>query len=435
MRDALDMSAPMTATIETENDQLPEMHVSSIRVATGKSECLSVLVRSAEAKLCVPLQVDKSFIHIAASMKADTECTLAENGPFSVVLTTAAGNSRSAVLATIAARHIQSDVSVIQVKATHTETIREVAGVEVTGLEGVAVQLLKKVAIVPSCGLMGTFDMKGVASRPFAQFARAVAGEAGGEGSIQPRGEQGMRVWCHMPHSFKTLFHFNTKLISFIQSAYTDYNLPLSRGIVLNAALAYTSPLSGPHAESSAIIANTLETVPLSDPLPRDAEVHTRLSLKTTDGVIKVPVYRASEETRQLLAGVWGTTSLPAAQRVLYFFSRSNVPVLFACPLQRTLEDVRAVNTNQTAFEWSAPLATMSSLPEALRVLHYGQQVWFCDRAGQRENPQAWPRFCKAWLQTSSQLFPASKHILEEAAAAPACNSVAGLLCLLNCEK
>ncbi len=146
-------------------------------------------------------------------------------------------------------------------------------------------------------------------------------------------------------------------------------------------------------------------------------------------------MYRASEETRQLLAGVWGTTALPAAQRVLYFFSRSNVPVLFAYPLQRTLEDVRHVNTNQTAFEWSAPLATMSSLPEALRVLHYGQQVWFCDRAGQRENPQAWPRFCKAWLQTSSQLFPASKHILEEAAAAPACNSAAGLLCLLNCEK
>ena len=416
---------PRTKTVPYSQLASPAPYdVIQLRVQVGCKESIPVVINSQDDGSRVSLLVDKAFIHVAANAAKGSNCFLAENGPFRINMTVLP--SPGQLLADVTAYHGNNTIATVKVNHVNTEMMVEMPGVEVSGLEAIGLHVLKKMAVIPTTDLVGKCNLAGVSETPFVDFVCTTSGngsQATGDSTLAHT----ERLWCHMPHSFKTLFHYNTKLISMMQSAYTDYDLPRSRGLLLNSALAYASSLELDPVSPTAVLADTLETVPLTVKLPKDCQVYSRLSVKTVEGVHKVPVFRADADTQMALQKCWG---VPPSHHlpVLYFFTQRNVPVLLGCPPGRQFEKIGKGLAQATVCQ--TRLCDLKSVADALHLLHYAQQVWYCDTEGRRRNPAGWKQFCKTWLAKSSTLFPHASHILNEAAASSSCNSIIALLCL-----
>lgn len=414
----------------TSRKQKGRLLIKNVIVKSIQEEPLVVKILSLQEGFGTSLVVEKGFVHVASRVFPGDDCIVAENGPFSVKIHVDKG-SPSQNLAVLTAYHHTRPLAKIDVRNTAVERHELVAGITVSGLENVAEHLVKKIAVMPRTSLIGSFDID-LGSASGCDFKHFATNALSCTAPIVERDVKGAGfVSCPLPHTMKTAFHFNNKLISIIHSAYTDYDLPRSRGIFLNAALAYNSTYQNKTTDYRGILADTLETIPLTAQLPQSGIVRTRLSVKGANGVMKVPVYEADQDTVQLLSAVWGSSCSPVARPVFYLFSREGVPILFGCPLDRTLQGVRKTMTDSTGRSWTGPVEKAASVGDALHILNYAHEVWLRDPEAQKLSG-SWKAFASQWKKISTQAFPESAHILREAAHSTTCRSVPALLCLIQ---
>jgi hypothetical protein len=405
--------------------------ISNFKIKSFKEEPLIVRIYSKNNKCMSTLSIDKGFVHVASKVYPGDECTLSENKPFSVRMNVM-GMEKQKHIAIMRVMHEQSPICSVMIDSAAVHRIESIPGFSVTGLDNVAEHLLKKNSLIPRTTLIGSFDLN-LASLPnmdFVSLCNTIF-----EHNTPPSASEMMRDCtpkCMLPHSMKTTFHYNNKLVSLINTAYTDYDLPHSRGLLLNACLAFNSSYKNSPTDYRAIVVDTLETVPLTACLSPSDRIRTRLSVKTSNGVQKIPVYEADDDTLQLLVGTWGVSESAVKRPVLYLFSVQNVPILFGAPLERTLEEARSIMSHSRGNSWQKPLSTATNVVDLLHIMNFGKEVWRRDSVCQKQHPGAWQKFATRWKDYASAMFPASAHIFHEAAYGATCSSIPALICLLE---
>ena len=168
----------------------------------------------------------------------------------------------------------------------------------VDGMAAVALQLQKKMAEIPEIKLAHRANIKGVSQTTFKEYNDKMLTK---KRDLHPQDFsseeiRGLLKLCkpknsidHTLTKFKTLFHFNSNIMSRLLSNNLHYDLSEGRGIILNAALAYNTVNSFGIGQYYFINAKTLETAPLVQTIaPTTAKATCNFNLFISGQRVKV---------------------------------------------------------------------------------------------------------------------------------------------------
>lgn len=235
-----------------------------------------------------------------------------------------------------------------------------------------------------------------------------------------------------LPHKFRTLLQYNCKLVSLVQKACCDNKLSQSRGLVVNAAMAFNCDLKS-KVWHEMILADTLEVVPIVNNLPCvQSTICTRLSVKTKSGIQKVPIYCANEEAIDILTHSIGR---PANSRttMFYFFSKNGIPVLLSTISDRQAIESAVANLTDSRSAYKInmlkPIHEASEAKDILLVLHAAMTI---TKTLPNSSASDLKQFTRKWLHQASAQMPVAQELFKQAASLQTCNCIAALMCVAS---
>ena len=368
------------------------------------STTCSVNVYKNNTKTPTVLSIQKGHLHVARTLLRNKTTSLAKNGDFEFVYSnTPFQNSYDSSL------HLtQNAKEVARVEIGPSSCIVKTtdSNIIVEGLEAVALQLQKKMAEIPEIKLAHRANIKGISQTTFEVYHNKILAK---KKDLHPQdfsSEEihGLLKLCSSKNSvdhtltkYKTLFHFNSNIMSRLLSNNLHYNLSEGRGLVLNAALAYNTTDSFGIGEYYFINAKTLETAPLVQTItPSTAKATCNLNLFISGQKVKVPVFTADESTFHALEATYG--EVDKSKPLLYFFSQKNIPVFFDLPCSRKMYEA-------VSAHWHGDLATPhptsfdGTLPSAIKAYRTGKLLY--DNQ-ERSSKLSFQEFKKNWLAVAS---------------------------------
>ena len=395
-------------------------------------------IESEEANRQIELMVPKGLITLAMQLCDSNACNLAEHGNFLIRMKREEGAlSDSALPTTLTLCHRQhpsaddDELAHMSLNAWHAITTTITPELKVNNFMDIAEHVWKKHAVVPETDLVGTVQTPAL-PRTLEQFAAQHVFTRSLPASSGTTIGQSQEERISTPGKFRTLFHFNTKLISMLQSNGCEQSVERSRAAVLNSSLAWNSTFSSD--KLCLISAETMEVVPLGAPLSQNKhDIATRLSVKTSAGIQKIAVYQANYEARQILSAAVGRCR-HRKTRQFYCFSKNNIPILLTPPSTRKVMQVNMSRMEAgNAAICQRPIVRTHELQtssEALWLLQCAQVIHRSNSAGAYKSTRtnAWHQFVTTWLQHASAALPLHKTLFAEAANMRGCKSLHILL-------
>jgi len=372
--------------------------------ALYNSNTCSVNVYENNTKTPSVLSIQKGHLHVARTLLRNKTTSLAKNGDFEFVysnipLQNSYDSSLHLTQNAKEVARVEIGPSSCIVKTTDSSIIVE-------GMAAIALQLQKKMAGIPEIQLAHRANIKGISQTTFEAYNNKFLAK---KKDLHPKDFsseeiRGLLKLCSSENSvdhtltkYKTLFHFNSNIMSRLLSNNLHYNLSEGRGLILNAALAYNTTDTFGIGQYYFINAKTLETAPLVQTItPSAAKATCNLNLFISGQRVKVPVFTADDSTFHALEATYGEAD--KSKPLLYFFSKNKIPVLFDLPCSRKIYEAVSAHWqgDSTTPDPTSLDGTVSSAIKAYRMgklLHENQE---------RSSTLSFQEFKKNWLVVAS---------------------------------
>ena len=364
------------------------------------SNTCSVNVYENDTKTPTVLSIQKGHLHVARTLLRNKTTSLAKNGDFEFVYSNIPlQNSYDSSL------HLTNNAKeVARVEIGSNSCIMKTtdSSIIVEGMAAVALQLQKKMAEIPEIKLAHRANIKGLSQTTFEAYNNKILTK---NKDLHPQDFsseeiRGLLKLCsskdsvdHTLTKHKTLFHFNSNIMSRLLSNNLHYSLSEGRGLVLNAALAYNTTDTFGIGQYYFINAKTLETAPLVQTItPPTTKATCNLNLFISGQRVKVPVFTADENTFQSLQATYG--EVDKSKPLLYFFSKNKIPVLFDLPCSRKMYEAVSAHCQGDSATLD-PTSFDGTLSSAIKAYRMGKLLY--DNQ-ERSSTLSFQQFKKNWL-------------------------------------
>ena len=384
-----------------------------------------------QGKLCV--EVPKGMLTLAVRKWPSHTCEVAEVGNFKISMQSnglqdPAKPGQASLTVSHQGHNEQSSLPLctLVMNEWHAIVLPLLHGVNVHNILSAAEHVWKKQCVLFETSSIGTLQLPKLPTSLAALDAQCLSPST-------PNSAYRRRLESFaLPHKFRTLLQYNCKLVSLVQQACCDNKLSRSRGLVVNAAIAFNSTLKS-NVWHEVILADTLEVVPIVNNLPCvESTICTRLSVKTKSGIQKVPVYCANEEAINILTHSIGRPANPRAG-MYYFFSKNGIPVLLGTISNRQAIESAVANLADSRSPYKInmlkPINEASNAKDILFVLHAAMEITktlpVCNATGLKE-------FTRKWLHQASAHMPIAQELFRQAASLQTCDCIAALMCVAS---
>lgn len=388
----------------------------------------------------VAIDVPKGLLTLAVHRWSEHICNVAECGDFKIsVESSGFDNKDKQGHGSLTIFHVDSGggpdtpICSLLMNEWHAVAVPLVASINTGNILLAAEHVWKKQSIVPATTCIGSLQLEPLpASLIEFQTHYDLTSTSF---AVPPKSET-----YSLPHKFKAFLHYNCKLVSLLQSSGIGENLSACRGLLVNSAMAWNCTMQS-QLWPEAILAQSLQVAPLVNSLPRDAHsICARLSLKTSEGLHKIPVYAAGDDAMEIISHSLALSSKKAS-KMFYFFSKNNMPVLITSTLcqsqtDRSMQCLQDSRTNHKKLLLKA-YDQIETAQDALALLHaarqvHKQQVLLMPASQRKNNANAaeWRNFVRQWLYKSSTKLPEAGALLSQAVNLDTCDCLPALLCM-----
>lgn len=383
----------------------------------------------AHGKLCV--EVPKGMLTLAVRKWPAHTCEVADVGDFKISMQSdglqnpsTPGQASLTITHHDSAEQTSLPLCTLVMNEWHAVALPLVKGVQVSKILTAAEHVWKKQCVLYETSCIGSLQLPQLPKSLSALSALCLS-------PATPHKAHPQHIESFaLPHKFRTLLQYNCKLVSLLQQACCDHQLSRSRGMVVNAGIAWNSTVTN-NQWSEMILAETLEVVPLVGELPRPEDrICTRLSVKSTTGVHKIPVYSATKEALDIITHSIGNLS-DAHKGLFYLFSKQGTPVvLTSIPDRKAIESAFA-NLQDARSPCRAnslqAISHTSDAKQVLFVLHAAREI---AKRQLHDTNRELKEFTCQWLKQAVSHMPESRHLFRQGASLHTCDCMAALLCV-----
>ena len=225
------------ATLKPQNILITVKHDSSLHMKLSQSETAMEIM----------IPVLKGLFTIANTKQCGEVCEVSRHGNFQLFFQAMqAGKSTTQRVGKLTLVHSadngrsQGKVATMLLNASHAVVLDHIPNLHSKGLLSAAEHVWKKILTLPEISLENDFELPPLPTS-LHDFATQTLTARNDQVDVQGDSDIQIQESFAYPHQFRSTFHYNSKLISLLQGTCCQYDLSRSRGLVLNAALAWNS--------------------------------------------------------------------------------------------------------------------------------------------------------------------------------------------------